>query len=86
MSVQIEHVQIEQKSHAMPPCDGFTITLWRGYTAKRIDRIFSSASNVQQQEASHDAEVFVKTIHAGDLIRTRHGPITMPSKSRSQRV
>jgi hypothetical protein len=51
-----------------------------------IDRIFSRTSNVQQQEASHNAEIFVKAIHAGDSIRTCHRPIAMPNKRSSQCV
>jgi len=38
--------------------------LWRGNTAQCIDRILSRTGNVQQQEASHNAEIFVKAIHA----------------------
>jgi predicted metalloprotease with PDZ domain len=61
-------------------------TLRRGDTVQCIDRIFSSASNVQQQEATHNAEIFVKAIHAGDLIRTCYCPIAVPDKRGSQRV
>jgi hypothetical protein len=47
-----------------------TKALWRGNTAQCIDRILFRTCNVQQQEASHDAEIFVKAIHAIDSIRT----------------
>ena len=43
-------------------------SLGRADTAQCIDRIFSRTSNVQQQEASHNAKIFVKAIHAVDLI------------------
>ncbi len=43
---------------------------WCGDAAPYIDRIFSRTSNVQQQEASHDAEIFVKAVHAVDSICT----------------
>src|SRR5208337_3154200 len=61
-------------------------TLRRGNTVQCIDRIFSSTSNVQQQEATHNAEIFVKAIHAGDLIRTCYCPIAVPDKRGSQRI
>ena len=51
-----------------------------------MDRKFSGTRNVQQQEASHNAEIFVKAIQAGDLIRTCYCPIVMPNKRSSQRV
>jgi hypothetical protein len=60
--------------------------LWRGDIAQRIDRIFSRACNVQQQEASHDADIFVEGIHAVDLLRTCDCPIAVPNKGSSQRV
>ena len=63
-----------------------THRLWHRDTAQCIDRIFSRTSNVQQQEAPHDAEIFVKAIHAIDLIRTRYCPISMPNKRSSQGV
>jgi hypothetical protein len=43
--------------------------LWRGYATQCIDRIFSCTGNEQEQEASHNTEVFVKALHAGDAIR-----------------
>jgi hypothetical protein len=60
--------------------------LWRGGATQYIDRIFSGTSDVQQQEASHNAEIFVKAIHAVDSIRTCYFPIAMPNKCSSQRV
>ena len=60
--------------------------LWRGDAEQCIDRIFSRTGNAQQQEASHNAEIFVKAIQAVDLIRTFHCPIAMPDKRSSQRV
>src|SRR5271169_790804 len=49
---------------------GAALRLWRGDAAQSIDRIFSRTSNVQQQEASHHAEIFVKAVHAVDSICT----------------
>jgi len=60
--------------------------LRRGGATQYIDRIFSRTSHVQQQEASHNAEIFVKAIHAVDSIRTFYRPIAMPNKRGSQRV
>ena len=60
--------------------------LWRGDTEHCIDRIFSRTSHVQQQEASHNAEIFVKAIHVVDSLRARHCPIAMPKTRSSQRV
>src|SRR5271167_1317614 len=45
---------------------------WRGDAAHYIDRIFSRTSNVQQQEAAHDAEIFVKAIHTVDSFCAWH--------------
>ena len=47
---------------------------------------FPATSNVQQQEASHNAEVFVKAVQAVDVIRTFNCPIAMPDKRSSERV
>ena len=38
--------------------------LWRGDAQQCINRILSCTRN-EQQEASHNAEVFVKALHAG---------------------
>ncbi len=61
-------------------------TLRRSDTVQCIDRIFSRTSNIQQQEATHNAEIFVKAIHAGDLICACDCPIAVPDKRSSQRV
>jgi pimeloyl-ACP methyl ester carboxylesterase len=45
--------------------------LWHCDTAQCIHGIFSSTRYVQQQEAPHNAEILVKTVHALDLVRTR---------------
>src|SRR6516164_2087075 len=62
------------------------VRLWRGDAAQCIDRVFSSTGSVQQQEASHNAEVFIETVHAVDSIGTFHCPIAMSDKRSSQRV
>ena len=60
--------------------------LRRGDAAQYIDRIFSGTGSVQQQEASHNAEIFIKAVHAVDTILTCHCPIAMSDKRSSQRV
>src|SRR3984885_8327548 len=42
--------------------------------------------NVQEQEAPHNAKIFVKAIHAGDSVRTRYCPIAVPDERSAQRV
>jgi len=59
---------------------------WRGDAPKCIDRIFSGARNVQQQEAPHNAEVFVKVLHAGESIRAFHCPIAMLNERSSRQL
>jgi hypothetical protein len=61
-------------------------SLRRGDTEQSINRILSRTDNVQQQKASHYAEIFIKAIHTVDSIRTRHCPIAMSDKRGSQRV
>src|ERR1700689_5891047 len=54
--------------------------LWGADAAQCIDRISSRASNGQQQEASHNAEIFVKVVHTVNVIRTCCCPIAMTNK------
>jgi hypothetical protein len=60
--------------------------LQRNDAQQSIDRMFSGAGNTQQQEASHNAEVFVKGLHGGELNRALHCPIAMLDKRSSQCV
>src|SRR5580658_944324 len=64
----------------------FAQKLPRADIAQCIHGISTSTGNVQQQEASHDADIFVKAIHAVDLFSTLERPISMPDKRRSQCV
>jgi hypothetical protein len=49
--------------------------LWRGDAGHCIDRIFSCASNAQQQEASHKAKIFVKALQVVDVTFIFNCPI-----------
>ena len=81
----VDHMSGIERARVTAP-SRTTAYLRRGDTEQSINRIFSRTGNVQQQEASHYAEIFIKAIHTVDSIRTRHCPIAMSDKRGSQRV
>jgi hypothetical protein len=81
----VDHMSGIERARVTAP-SRTTAYLRRGDTEQSINRIFSCTGSVQQREASHYAEIFIKAIHTVDSIRTRHCPIAVPDKRGSQRV
>jgi hypothetical protein len=42
-----------------------------------VDRVFSCARDVQQEETAHEADVLVEVHHVQEAVGARHRPITM---------
>src|ERR1700719_1018758 len=74
-------IAVHQASRSPAACGS-----WNCEAAQCIDRVSSRTSNGQQQKTSHDTEIFVKTFHAVDTIRTRHCPIAVLESRSPQRI